>query len=103
MELYCIKTDSQQRVIKGNIYPLLEIRDKTDCSCSLVNVGILKPSTKGKIINCLSCGKRRKKLGDGYTWINKSYFANIDDINIEEAIVAITNSIIDLENQISAN
>jgi len=89
MELYCIKTDRQKVLVEGKMYPM--ISDKCPCTCKRIDVGV-RDNTDinglhieiGELGYCSVC-KYEYKF-DGIYWFLKEHFANIDDINIEEAI-----------------
>jgi len=92
MELYCVKSHSQGMVKAGNIYPL--INDKCPCRCNAIDVGIVLledingiPLSIGDNGTCSDCGCTYKF--DGVFWVCRSLFANIDNINIEQAIECI--------------
>jgi len=93
MDLYCIKTHSERAVIRGNVYPL--ISDKPRCNCKdSINVGVKvnlsddnEPLNIGDLCECYHCGHIHRH--DGYWWVSRTLFVNIDDINIEEAIECI--------------
>jgi hypothetical protein len=84
MELYCIKTHSKNVVTKGNVYPMIDKKNCKSCGYVHYDVGVRSDAGWDK------CGKcTHSEFGTEIWWVGSELFANIDDINIEEAIEAL--------------